>query len=316
MQALSNIFEFSVSVIGPVVVLILLGYAFYKSALMTDDFVERASRLIFNFALPALLFSSISKSDLSSLVDVKVLSIGMTGTLLFFVLMLVITPLLVAKTKDRGVVIQGAFRSNMGIIGLAYCHNAYGDAGLAYASIYLGGLTILYNVLSVAVLNAFNGAEQRFKTVIKGILSNPIIISIALSLVVAYYNIEVPSVIDNSVGYFAQLTLPLALLCTGASLRFSDFSADAKAASISIIAKCLFYPLLLVSLSLYLGVSGMPLGVIFLMAVCPTAAASYVMVRKIGGNYVLAAHIIAISTLLSVPCTVIGYALLAEKLGF
>jgi predicted permease len=52
-----------------------------------------------------------------------------------------------------------------------------------------------------------------------------------------------------------------------------------------------------------------------LMAVCPTAAASYVMVRKIGGNYILAAHIIAISTILSVPFTILGYALLSSMIG-
>jgi predicted permease len=312
---LSNIVSFSISVIGPVVLLIAFGYLLYKQKLMTDDFVERASRLIFNFALPALLFSSISKSDLGTLTDFKTISIGISGTLLFFIVSLILVPFLVEKRADRGVVIQGSFRANMGIIGLAYCQNAYGDIGLAYASIYMGCLTIVYNVLSVGVLNIFNDGKQSILNVVKGIASNPIIIAIIISLTVAYLKLPIPSAIDNSIGYFAQLTLPLALLCTGASLRFSSFSNDAKAASISIVAKCIFYPMLLVALAIYFDVKGMALGVVFLMSICPTAAASYVMVRKIGGNHILAAHIIAISTLLSVPFTVLGYALLSAQIS-
>ncbi|GBL06125.1 AEC family transporter [Glaciecola sp. KUL10] len=312
---LSHILSFSISVIGPVVLLIAFGYFLYKQKLMTDDFVERASRLIFHFALPALLFSSISKSDLSTLTDLKTISVGISGTLIFFVVSLLVVPFLIERRSDRGVVIQGSFRANMGIIGLAYCQNAYGDIGLAYASIYMGCLTIVYNVLSVGILNIFNDGKQSLAIVLKGIASNPIIIAIIVSLSVAYFKLPIPNAIDNSIGYFAQLTLPLALLCTGASLRFSSFSSDAKAAGISILAKCIFYPLLLVTVAIYFDIEGMALGVVFLMAVCPTAAASYVMVRKIGGNHILAAHIIAISTLLSVPFTVLGYALLSAKIG-
>lgn len=282
---------------------------------MSDDFVERASRLIFNFALPALLFSSISKSDLSSLSDFKTISIGLSGTLIFFFVSLAIIPFVIKKRSDRGVVIQGSFRANMGIIGLAYCQNAYGNVGLAYASIYMGCLTILYNVLSVYILNVYSEGKQNILAVLKGILSNPIIIAIIISLTVASLKVPVPQFIDKSIGYFSQLTLPLALLCTGASLRFSNFSNEAKATVVSILAKCLLYPALLVSLALYFNISGMALGVVFLMSVCPTAAASYVMVRKIGGNYILSAHIIALSTLVSVPFTIIGYSILASSIG-
>jgi malonate transporter len=58
-------------------------------------------------------------------------------------------------------------------------------------------------------------------------------------------------------------------------------------------------------------VEGMQLMIIFLMAISPTAAASYVMVRKIGGNHELAAQIIALSTVISVPFTLLGFAIIS-----
>jgi predicted permease len=306
--------DFSLSVIGPVVLLIVFGYGLYKTGLMNDDFVERASRLIFNFALPALLFTTIITSKATELSEPTMLIVGVLGTLSVCLLLIFASPYFVAKRTDLGVVIQGGFRSNMGIIGLAYCANAYGEAGLALASIYLGALTITYNVLSVLILNYYLDSKTSFLRVSKGVVTNPIILAIVSGLLVSHFQIELPQVVLNSADYFAQLTLPLALLCTGAALRFSSFRNDMKAATFSIFIKCTIYPICIVLAAIYFDLRGMTLGTLYLMSIAPTAAASYIMVRKIGGNHQLAAHIIAISTIISVPVTIAGYSLLLNYL--
>jgi predicted permease len=308
------IIDFSFSVIGPVVLLIAFGYGLYKKKLITDDFVERASRLIFNFALPALLFTTISKNPVNTAAQIDMLLIGIFGTVFVCIILMMICPFIIQQRSDRGVVIQGAFRSNMGIIGLAYCANAYGESGLVLGSLYLGALTIIYNVLSVAILNFYLESKTSFIRVIKGIASNPIILAIVAALVVSALDIRLPSILLNSAGYFAQMTLPLALLCVGASLRFSSFRSDAKAAILSIIIKCIVYPSIIILTAIYFNIKGTTLGVMYLMSIAPTAAASYVMVRKIGGNHQLAAHIIAISTIFSVPITIFGYMLISAYL--
>jgi malonate transporter len=302
---------FAVSVIGPVILMIAFGYGLYRYGTLDDAFVEKASRLVFNFALPALLFSTISASSVGQLTDFKVLGVGMGGTLIVFLTMLLITPILIKNKDDRGVVIQGSFRSNMGIIGLAYCANAYGSEGLAYGSVYLGGLTILYNLLSVVVLNVFQNKATSYAKMSKDIVTNPIILSIIAGLLVSIFAIELPTIMTNSAAYFAQLTLPLALLCTGAALRFSTMRQNGIAGIFSILVKCTLYPFVIVGIAVLVGIQGMPLMVVFLMAISPTAAASYVMARKIGGNHELAAQIIAISTIVSVPFTLAGFAIIS-----
>lgn len=311
MQANLDFITFAVAVIGPVILMIAFGYGLYRYGTLDDVFVEKASKLVFNFALPALLFSTISNSSVSQLANIKVISIGMGGTMLVFIAMLIIVPLCIKSKDDRGVVIQGSFRSNMGIIGLAYCANAYGSEGLAYGSVYLGGLTILYNLLSVGVLNVFQNKAFSYTKIAKDIVTNPIILSILAGLLVSTLNIEMPAIVKNSAAYFAQLTLPLALLCTGAALRFSTMRQNGIAGLLSITVKCIIYPLILVSIALAFGIEDMPLMVIFLMAISPTAAASYIMVRKIGGNHELAAQIIAISTVVSVPFTLLGFSVIS-----
>lgn len=310
MQPNLDFITFAVAVIGPVILMIAFGYGLYRYGTLDDAFVEKASKLVFNFALPALLFTTISNSSVSQLTDIKVISVGMGGTMLVFLAMLIIVPLCIKAKDDRGVVIQGSFRSNMGIIGLAYCANAYGSEGLAYGSVYLGGLTILYNLLSVAVLNVFQNKGFSYTKIAKDIVTNPIILSIIAGLLVSSFEIEMPAIISNSAEYFAQLTLPLALLCTGAALRFSTMRQNGIAGLFSITVKCIVYPLIVVSIAVLMDIKGMPLMIVFLMAISPTAAASYVMVRKIGGNHELAAQIIAISTVLSVPFTLLGFAII------
>lgn len=298
---------FAVAVIGPVILMIAFGYGLYRYEKLDDEFVKKATSLVFNFALPALLFSTISNSSVTQLFDLKVISIGIGGTIFIFIAMLLAVPFCVKDKQDRGVVIQGSFRSNMGIIGLAYCANAYGSEGLAYGSVYLGGLTILYNLLSVAVLNVFQGTTFSYKKICKDIATNPLILSIIAGLLVSSFEIELPAIINNSAEYFAQLTLPLALICTGAALRFSTMRQNGMAGLVSIVVKLAIYPIIIVATAVFMDVKGLPLMVMYFMAICPTAAASYVMVRKIGGNHELAAQIIAISTVLSVPMTLLGF---------
>jgi hypothetical protein len=290
--------------------MIAFGYGLYRYGTLDDAFVEKASRLVFNFALPALLFSTISTSSVGQLANFTVIGAGMAGTLLVFVAMLLTTSVLIKNKQDRGVVIQGSFRSNMGIIGLAYCANAYGSEGLAYGSVYLGGLTILYNLLSVAVLNVYQDKQSSYTKIAKDIVTNPIILSIVAGLLASILAVKLPQIATNSIQYFAQLTLPLALLCTGAALRFSTMRQNGLASLFSITVKCVVYPIVIVAVAVLAGVEGMALMIVFLMAISPTAAASYVMARKIGGNHELAAQIIAISTVVSVPFTLAGFAII------
>ncbi len=307
-----NVSDFALDVIGPVVLLIAFGYFLYKQNKVTDSFVQTASGLIFNFALPTLLFVNISSADLSVLINIKSVSIGVSATLIVFLLCIFLISPFVTKNENKGVLTQGIFRSNMGIIGLAYCAKAYGDEGLALAAVYMGCLTILYNILSVFVLNLYHDSQTSILSIMKKIVTNPIILGICLGIIVAFLNVRLPDIVNTTLGYFSQLTLPLALICTGAALRFTALGTLWKVVCVGVIGKCIFYPFIMVILAISFDINGMMLGILFLMAISPTAAASYVMVKKLGGNHQLAAQLIAVSTVVSLPLTIIGFYVLTQ----
>ena len=176
-------------------------------------------------------------------------------------------------------VVQGAYRSNMGIIGLALCANAYGEQGLIVASLYVGLVTILFNVLAVITLSRSLQRRQGIGRMLKGIARNPLIIGILLAMPVSIGDIELPTVVLRSVQYVADLTLPLALICTGASLNFKTFQAEIRNTLLSSGLKTgggaggllgRWHPAWL---------PGYRTGRAAVDVLRPTAAASYVMVR-------------------------------------
>lgn len=302
--------NFSFSITGPIFVVLALGVVLKRWGMINDNFVDIGSKLVFNITLPSLLFVSIIKTDLGQTANLPLIGVGLVGTLLAFAILELTTKRWVLPTRERGVVVQGGFRSNMGAIGLAYCVNAYGDEGLVTASLYLALVTILFNVLSVFTLSRSLQRDTGLKGALLGIAKNPLIIGILLALPVAWANIELPQVLIRTGEYFAHMTLPLALLCTGASLDFGALRHNMSNAMIAALFKLGLVPLLLTAGGLWVGLRGMELGVLLLMGSAPTAAASYVMVRSMGGNAALAANIIVITTLGSLLTTSISVTLL------
>ncbi|KFZ37297.1 transporter [Shewanella mangrovi] len=300
-------FTFIANTLIPVLILLLMGWALYRYKMLNDGFVEAGSKLVFNLALPALLFLSISQSDFHHAANLPLILTGAIATATFFALLMLFCHGIVKPANARGVVIQGGFRANMGIIGLAYCANTYGTEGIAVASVYLGCITILFNILSVFVLNFYLDGQRSLLQSIKGMLTNPLIIAIVLALPFSYLQVQLPQWMLKTGHYFAQLTLPLALICTGASLQFRSFSADWLNIGIATVCKCLLYPGVMVAAAYLMGFSGMALGIVLLLSIAPTAAASYVMVRNLGGDHRLAASIIAVTTLISLPVTAAAF---------
>lgn len=305
-----SILEFSFSVTGPIFLLIGLGVLLRRTGMLTDAFVNAGSELVFKVALPSLLFISVLKTNVSQTANLSLVSYGLASTLVLFVVLEFIFSIFVQPERDRGVVVQGAFRSNIGIVGLAYCANAYGEAGVIAASLYVGLVTILFNVLSVITLSRSLHKKQGFAQVIYRIITNPMIIAIAIALVISASGIKLPRVFMQTGQYLADLTLPFALLCTGASLNFLSLRQELKNTLLASGTKLIVVPLGYTCGAILLGFQGIDLGIIMLMGAAPSAAASYVMVRAMGGNGALAANIVAITSLGSLGTTTVAITVL------
>ncbi len=232
---------------------------------------------------------------------------GVIANFLFFLFTTVITKKTFKRQQDQGVIIQGAFRANTAIIAIAYVANAYGNTGVALAAIYVASMTLLYNVQAVIALTTQSDTKSTptSKIIFRTLTKNPLIIAILFGLFCYGLSVPIPKMVTDAGRYLANMTLPLALLCTGGSLDLKALKEDNAPAWYATGFKLVLAPLLTTLGALAFGFRGMELGLIFLMSSAPTAAASYVMARAMGGNATLAANIIALTTVFSLfSCTI------------
>ena len=309
--------QFSASITGPICLMMLLGVYLKRIGLINDDFIDVASKLVFKVTLPALLFLSIvgSEHDFSS--SMPLIIFGVLGNFIFFFIALFSTKKFFKNSKEQGVIIQGSFRANTSIIALAYVANVYGETGIAMAAIYMAPMTILYNVLSVIVLSSKEDNEKRSfmqitMMMVKTITKNPLIIAIVIGFFCYFVAIPIPDMVTHAGEYFAKMTLPLALLCSGGSLDLRSLRGDSKSTWFASFNKLVFAPVLITVAAVLYGFKGIDIGIIFFMSAAPTAAASYIMARAMGGNATLAANIIALTTVLSLITCTVGITILSS----
>ncbi|MFS1860358.1 AEC family transporter [Vibrio lentus] len=317
MNTLWEQFAFSASVTGPICLMLFLGVMLKRIGLINDNFIDVASKVVFQVTLPAMLFLSIIQSNHNFSASSALVAFGVIANFVFFLFTIFSTKLVFKGSKDQGVIVQGGFRANTAIIGLAYVANIYGNQGVALAAIYVASLTVLYNIQAVIALTpkGEDTGAKAIKVIAKSITKNPLIIAIFLAVVFYALSIPIPKMVTDAGQYFANMTLPLALLCTGGSLDISSLKQEKLSTWFASSYKLIASPLLITLAAWYIGFEGLDLGLIFLMSAAPTAAASYVMARAMGGNSTLAANIIALTTVVSlITCTLGIFALTAMDL--
>jgi predicted permease len=296
-------------VTGPIFLIVLLGLVLRRIGFIDDHFNQIASRLVFSICLPVLLFTTISQIDLNDTINFPVFYFSLAGAVLTFALSWLAATFIEPRT-DRGVVVQGSFRSNLGVIGLALCANAYGAPGLALASLLMASLTVSYNILSVFILSFYSNTDLDWTTILVDILKNPLIIAIAVAFVVAYFGIPVPGILLSAGDYIGSMALPLALLGTGAGISLRALRDSSQATGLVIGLKAVLLPGILTVVAIQLGFRGTDLGVLFLLFVSPTATASYAMVKAMGANDTLAANLVMTTTLVCILSCSLGLFLL------
>lgn len=306
-------FMFSVSVTLPTLLMLLLGILLRTRGIIDDKFCGQATKIIFNITLPILLFQNIVKNQVDYASQAPVLLVGLIGTLVLFLIAEILAANFVKLKSERATFVQAVYRGNNGILGLAFCINAYGDEALAPASIYAAALTFVYNILGVITLTRHlsDGKVSPFN-VLLNVLKNPLIIGISLGVLVSVTQIQLPKTLITSGDYLANMTLPVALLCTGASI---DVKALLRASDLSLWAttwRVFISPFFMVLLGKIFGLSGISLGILFLMTVTPMAAAAYAMIRAMGGNATTAANIIGLTSFASMFSSSIGLLILTQ----
>lgn len=319
-------FLFALNAVLPIFAVALTGYILKNVGFLTDCFVTVADKLVFKLLLPCMLFTKVAfiNSGNVSGKDMQLLVYCVTMAIVLCLILCFVVPIFVKDKAKSGAFIQGVFRSNVAFLGVPFAISLFGDDGGMLAAIILAAIVPIYNVLAVAVLCIFNPDKsnqvsffKRVTGIAKGIITNPLIISIVVALPFGIFGIGqyIPPAVIKTIGYFSDASTPLAILLVGASFSFSAFKNRAGLAITAAVLKTVVSPAVFMLLGYsFFGFLGVHLGIVMIIFGTPTAISSYIMAKNMNSDGPLANQIVLLTTLFSM-FTIFVYSFIMRNFG-
>ena len=289
--------------LAPLALLIALGSGLAHIRFLGEPFIADLNKLAFWIALPALIFTSASSGSGAAGHLWQIFGVMAAGTFLITLMAWATSYALRMPTNTRGTLAQSAFRGNLAYIGVPVLANSFGvNSPALSAGIIAMVLTMaLYNILAVIVLQASQHAvsSANWRKMALSIGTNPLLLAGLLGLIVPLLNLKLPLFLDRTLQSLGAAAVPIALLCIGGSLVHVPMRGKHLWIATAALLKVAVLPILVYLLGRAAGLDTPSLRIALIYAACPTAAASFVMARQMGGDEALASGSIALSTLLS-----------------
>ena len=290
----------SFNVVAPLIILMLLGMLLLRVHIFDENTVKKMNVSVFRLFLPVLIFNNMYNSSVEDVKNVGTALYTAAVIIGAFVLSAVFVSIVEKDPKKRGSMVQGMCRSNFVIFGVPLCVAISGEGVLGKVSVAVAIVVPVLNVLSVIVLEYFRGGKPDIKKMIKGIITNPLIIASLLGFIALISGIKFPKIISTSINDVAKIATPLALILLGASIKLSALKGNIKELIISIAGKLVVIPFVGIFIAALIGMRGGDIALLIAALASPTAVSSYPMALEMGGDGELAAQIVALGTTLCI----------------
>jgi malonate transporter and related proteins len=306
------------SALGPVVLLIAIGFLAGRWRWIGPAGAKSLSSLVFVVLTPPLLFRTMSTVHVTQLDFRPVACYMIAAALIFF-------GTLAWRGFNRHAAVLGLANtfSNTVMIGIPLVGLAYGEAGLVvlFTLISVHSLLLLTTatvVLELAVVReeaAKGGNSERHiaHTVLlamRNAIIHPVPLPVIGGLLFAASGLALPAIVDRPLQLLGVAFGPLALLLVGVTLSGTRIGEHWRGALGLSAVKNLLHPALVAALAWGLGVEGVPLAVMVLVAALPIGANVFLFSQRYQVAEDLVTASVAVSTTLSLLTLSVVLALL------
>ncbi len=282
----------------PVFITILAGYFIKKHFITSETFWGEADRLIFYILIPIMLVHVLMGAPFNR--SMLVYGGIIFGVITFiFALTLLLKPFIKTDGPGFSSVVQGSVRLNF-FISLSIASLLYGTEGVAILS-----FALLFTVFSGVMYSVYS--LQKFGTPptghiqerpIKKMIKNPVILSTLIGFALSLVVVEIPLILDKTMGIFDRAALPLALLSVGASLDIKGIGKNINPLVYASVLGLFVSPFLGVVLCSYFELPLLLSICCVLMLGIPAAASSITFAARMGGDKKLMSAILTTQTIL------------------
>ncbi|MBR2955420.1 MAG: AEC family transporter [Ruminococcus sp.] len=307
---------FSLNASMPIVLLMIFGYICRKVDLLDDHTTSKLNKFTFKAALPALLFKDLSTADFRAVWDGEMVGFCVIVTILS-VAIAVVYSLFHKDKAERGEIIQASYRSSAAVLGIAFVNNIYGESLMA--ALMIVGTVPIYNIIAVAVLAATSpdkkgeSKKMLFLDTLKGVVTNPIIIGIAVGILWSLIKIPQPAIMSKTVGYMANMATPLSLIALGASFKVEEAKSKVGVTVGICFIKLILFCGIFLPIAINMGFRGEKLVAVLVMLGSATTGSCFVMVKNFGHKGTITAFAVMLTTICSAFTLTLWLFLLRSK---
>ena len=293
-------FILSLNVVLPLFLIMAVGYLLRRIGLLDDAVLPKLNSLVFKAFLPMMLFNNIYHSDLESMMNPKLILTAVVSILVIFGVLCLVIPRIEKDGPRRGAMVQGIFRSNYIIFGVPIVSGVFGEQGLGVVSILSAFAIPLFNVLSVVALEIFSHGTVNKNRIVKGIVTNPLIIASLLGVVFLLAGIPIPTPTEEALADMSAIATPLGLVSLGGFFKFADTKRYLKQLIIVVAGRLVVCPAIFLPVFVSMGFRGVDLMALATMMGAPIAVSSFIMAQQQGADADLAGQAVVYTALFSI----------------
>jgi malonate transporter len=276
-------------------------------------------RLSFYVASPALMITVLSEADISRVFSANLLA-SVSSVVVAASVYLLLARLV--WRRRAGDTVIGTFATayvNAGNLGLPIAAYVLGDASFI-APMLLTQLLVLQPIgLAMLDMVTFRGRAsitrwQQILRIFSRIVRNPLTVGSLVGLLLSVSGLRLPALIADPLHLVAGMAVPAMLLAYGVSLRLGPLpgAGEPPVQVASIVAlKLLVQPSCAYLAARLLGLDGLDLLAVTVIAALPTAQNVFTLAVRYNAGIILARDAVFLSTVLSVPVLFVIAALLS-----
>lgn len=287
----------------PFFLLIGVGFGAGKTGFFSPEATAALTKFVFYFALSALLFQFSSRLEFSDMLDWQFIGAYLTASMAIYLLATTVAFVRKLPVEEAAIEAQVAVIGNVGFLGIPMLAILLGDRAVVSVMLILSMDLIVFSSLVVILVHGSRDGRMSFailKSIGKGLLANPMIVSIVLGLTVSALDFPVPKPVGQFLGILGAAATPGALFAIGASLATKSAERVAVAGWLS-FCKLVLHPAAIAFTALYVfDVEPYAAGVMITAAALPVAGNVYILAAHFGIAPTRVSASILISTAISI----------------
>ena len=285
----------------PFFAIIGLGYGSGRTGFFTPEATAYLTKFVFYFALSAMLFRFSANLSLAALFDWNFVLAYLLGTAAVYALATVVARLRGRPVAEAAFEAQCAAIGNVGFLGIPLLALLLGDRAVGYIMLMLAvDLIVFSSLIVVLVTGSRDGRAGVFKLVARGLVANPMIVSMVAGLTVSGLALPIPAPVNAFLVTLGAAATPGALFAIGASLASKSAERLAIAGWLS-FAKLVLHPGAVAVCALWIfPVDPYAAGVMIASASLPVAGNVFILAQHYGIAPLRVSAAILLSTAASV----------------